>query len=114
MEAAGINQTTLAAKLGKSRQYIAKILGEKNRANFTIDSLAEISVALGVQLHTRLIPADDRMIFIGRSVTVPTTVSPTPAFPSAETATAAADADEFDSRNGFTFPTSHDRAELPA
>ncbi len=41
MEATGLNRNTLATKLGKSRQYIGKILDEEKPANFTIDALAD-------------------------------------------------------------------------
>lgn len=47
MEAANLNRNTLAAKIGKSRQYVGKILDEHRRANFTIDTLAELATALG-------------------------------------------------------------------
>ena len=64
MEAAGLNRNTLAAKLGKSRQYVGKILDEEQPANFTIDTLAEISSALGVKLHVRMFPENEEMIFL--------------------------------------------------
>ncbi len=71
MEAAGLNRNTLAAKLGKSRQYIGKVLDEENPANFTIDTLAELSVALGVMLHVRMLPENETIIFT-RQATTPT------------------------------------------
>lgn len=57
MEASGLNRNTLAAKIGKSRQYVGKILDDHRRANFTIDTLAELATALGLTLHTRMLPA---------------------------------------------------------
>lgn len=71
MEAAGLNRNTLAAKLGKSRQYIGKILDEEQAANFTIDTLAELSAALGVKLHVRMLPENEHMLF-ARQATAPT------------------------------------------
>jgi transcriptional regulator with XRE-family HTH domain len=114
MEVGGIKQNALATKLGKSRQYVGKILAENSRANFTIDTLAEISAVLGVQLCVRLIPSTDHMVFVRRPVTVRTMVAPTPPFPTDEATPFATDADEFESRNGFTIPKSHERADLPA
>lgn len=55
MEAAKLNRNTLAAKIGKSRQYVGKILDEHRRANFTIDTLAELATALGVTLQVRML-----------------------------------------------------------
>ena len=76
MDAAGLNRNTLATKLGKSRQYIGKILDEEQPANFTIDTLAEFSAALGVKLHVRMLPESEHMIFV-RGLTVTTKVEPT-------------------------------------
>ena len=67
MEVAGLNRNTLAALLGKSRQYIGKILDEENPANFTIDTLAELSAALSVKLHVRMLPESEHMIFARRT-----------------------------------------------
>lgn len=66
MEAAGMTRNALAGKIGKSRQYVSKILDEDRRVNFTIDSLAEFSAALGIQLCLRLLPASERMGFNAR------------------------------------------------
>jgi transcriptional regulator with XRE-family HTH domain len=53
MEAEGINKSQLAKMLGKSRQYISRVLNET--ANFTIDSLAEIACALNRKIEVRII-----------------------------------------------------------
>ena len=53
MEEDGINKSQLAEKLGKSRQYISRVLNET--ANFTIDSLAEIACALNRKIEVRMI-----------------------------------------------------------
>jgi DNA-binding phage protein len=51
MERAGLNKNTLATKLGKSRQYVGRILNEK--ANFTLETMADIACALGLRLSVR-------------------------------------------------------------
>lgn len=61
MEAANLNRNTLAAKIGKSRQYVGKILDEHRRANFTIDTLAELATALGVSLQVRMLPENEML-----------------------------------------------------
>lgn len=53
MEMEKINQSQLAERLGKSRQYVSRILNET--ANFTIDSLAEIAIALNRKIEVRMI-----------------------------------------------------------
>jgi len=105
MEAMGLNRNTLAAKLGKSRQYIGKILDEEQPANFTIDTLAELSAALGVKLHVRLLPEDEHLIFV-RGLTVTTKVKPTIDFPKSQTKHAAIFDDRFEASNitPFTSP----------
>ncbi len=80
MEDADLNRNTLAAKLGKSRQYVGKILDEEQPANFTIETLAELSSALGVKLHVRMLPENEHMIFV-RGLTVTTKVEPIEEFP---------------------------------
>ncbi len=79
MEESGLNRNTLAAKLGKTRQYVGKILDEGRRANFTIDTLAELSAVLGVKLHVRMLPENEHMIFV-RGLTMTTKVEPLPEF----------------------------------
>lgn len=64
MEASNLNRNSLAAKIGKSRQYVGKILDEDKRANFTIDTLAELATALGVSLHVRMLSANDQLKFV--------------------------------------------------
>jgi transcriptional regulator with XRE-family HTH domain len=49
MEEKRINKNQLAAMLAKSRQYVGRILNET--ANFTIETMAEISCALGKKLE---------------------------------------------------------------
>ena len=52
MEKQGIRKTDLAQKLNKSPQYISKIINET--ANFTIESMAAISSALGMTLEIKM------------------------------------------------------------
>ena len=112
MEAAGLNRNTFAAKLGKSRQYVGKILDEEQPANFTIDTLAELSAALGVKLHVRMLPESEHMIFV-RGLTVTTKVEPIADFPRHKPKTAAIFEDRFESSNITPFPSSrHDPSRL--
>lgn len=112
MEAAGLNRNTLAAKLGKSRQYVGKILDEEQPANFTIDTLAELSAALGVKLHVRMLPENEHMIFV-RGLTVTTKVEPIAEFPKTQARLASVFEDRFESSNITPFPsTRHDRPRM--
>ncbi|MFA6239665.1 MAG: helix-turn-helix transcriptional regulator [Candidatus Hydrogenedentales bacterium] len=55
MHEMNITKSALAERLGKSRQYVTRVLNES--ANFTIDSMAEIATALGRQLTIRVHPS---------------------------------------------------------
>jgi len=112
MEEAGLNRNTLAAKLGKTRQYVGKILDEEHRANFTIDTLAELSAALGVKLHVRMLPENEHMIFV-RGLTVTTKVEPIAAFPKSQDRLASIFEGRFESSNITPFPSQrHDPARM--
>ena len=50
LEENNMSQSDLALKLKKSRQYINKVLNEDNSINFTIETMAAISCALGMNL----------------------------------------------------------------
>ena len=104
METAGLNRNTLATQLGKSRQYIGKILDEEQPANFPIDTLAEISSALGIKLHVRMLPEDENLIFV-RGLTVTTKVEPIADFPKLQTKSASIFGDRFESCNISPFPS---------
>lgn len=52
MEKKGLSKTDLAQELNKSPQYISKIINET--ANFTIESMAAISCALGMTLEINM------------------------------------------------------------
>ena len=59
MHEKGINRNQLAAKLGKSRQYVGRILNEN--ANFTLETLAEFACALDMHVSARLYARDERL-----------------------------------------------------
>ena len=112
MEEAGLNRNTLAAKLGKTRQYVGKILDEERPANFTIDTLAELSSALGLKLHVRMLPEREHMIFV-RGLTVTTKVEPIAAFPKQQVRSTAIFEDRFEPSNFIPFPTNqHERPRM--
>lgn len=54
MEEEDINKNELARRLGTSRQYITKVLGEEDPNNFTIDSIARVAAALKRDVSLRL------------------------------------------------------------
>ena len=60
MEKQGVSRTELAEKIGKSRQYVSRVLNEN--VNFTIDTLALFTCALGCRLNVSLeeIPAENQ------------------------------------------------------
>jgi len=60
MHEQGINRNQLATKLGKSRQYVGRILNEN--ANFTLETLAEIACALDMHVAARLYFKDEYMV----------------------------------------------------
>ena len=112
MENAGLNRSSLAAKLGKSRQYVGKILDEATPANFTIDTLAELSAGLGVKLHVRMLPESEHMIFV-RGLTVTTKVEPLAEFPKPQVRSASIFEDRFEPSNISPFPSPrHDLSRL--
>ena len=53
LEETGLSKAQLAKRIGKTRQYINKVLNEDKRVNFTIESMVKIAHALGrkVDLH---------------------------------------------------------------
>ncbi len=62
MESQGLNRSQLAKKLGKTRQYVGRVLNEK--ANFTLETLAEIACALGMQVSARMYSRDEQMAIL--------------------------------------------------
>jgi transcriptional regulator with XRE-family HTH domain len=65
MEAEGINRNELARRLGKSRQYVSRILNETD--NFTIKTLAAIACALRRDIALRLLNPDERFEIVPRN-----------------------------------------------
>lgn len=51
-----ITKSELARRMGKSRQQINVLLDEEKKNNFTIETMARISTALGQRLVVRLLP----------------------------------------------------------
>lgn len=60
MQTFDISKAELARRLGKSRQYITKIL--QGTANFTLDSLVRIARALDCELEFRLSPKHEERL----------------------------------------------------
>lgn len=52
MDEEGLSKSQLAERLGKSRQYVGRVLNES--ANFTIDSISKIAAALERDVVLRL------------------------------------------------------------
>lgn len=55
----GLNKNALSQKLGKTRQYVGRILNES--ANFTFRTIAEITCALGWRVNVRMLAPDERL-----------------------------------------------------
>ena len=55
MELNNITQSDLAKKMNVKRQYVNKILNEDNDVNFTIQTMASISCALGKELQITML-----------------------------------------------------------
>lgn len=58
-EEMGLNKNQLAQRMGRSRQYLSRVVNETTRSNFTIDTLAEISTALDWRLIIRMLPRNE-------------------------------------------------------
>jgi hypothetical protein len=59
LEKRGENQTHLAQRWGKSRQYVSKIFREDKRVNFTIETMSALAHQLGCRLELRVIPTNN-------------------------------------------------------
>jgi len=60
MEKESISVSELAGRLGKSRQYVSRVLNET--ANFTLNSVARIAAALEKDVVLRLVDYDDEVV----------------------------------------------------
>ena len=58
----GLKPIHLAEKLGKSRQYVSRILNEK--ANFTFETMAAITCALDARVAARMFTPGERMAIL--------------------------------------------------
>ncbi|MBP9146615.1 MAG: helix-turn-helix transcriptional regulator [Thermoanaerobaculia bacterium] len=58
MEKRGMQRSELARRLGTSPAYVTKIL--RGKANFTLESLARIALALGGEFEFHFLPHDVR------------------------------------------------------
>lgn len=58
MDEQGLNRNQLANRLGKSRQYVGRVLNETS--NFTLDTLAEFACVLGMHVTVRLHSGKER------------------------------------------------------
>lgn len=66
MAETGLNKNALSQRLGKTRQYVGRILNES--ANFTFRTIAEIACALGWGINVRMLAPDERLSVV-RTVT---------------------------------------------
>ena len=64
MAKAGVNKNELARRLAKSRQYVTKILSEAKSVNFTIETMAAISCALGRKMEQRMVGLGERLAVV--------------------------------------------------
>ncbi len=58
----GISRSELAARLGKTPQYITKIF--RGDVNFTIESMVKLTRATGGRLHIRVAPEEREVRFV--------------------------------------------------
>ena len=51
---AGITKSELARQLGKSRQYVGRVLDEEEGENFTLETMAAFACAVGLRLEVAM------------------------------------------------------------
>ena len=56
LEASGITQTELAARLGKTKGYVSQLMG--GGRNLTLRTLADVADALGCRARIQICPAE--------------------------------------------------------
>ncbi len=59
MEDLGVNQTVVASKWGRSRQYLSKLLNEDKRVNFTFETATELAMAVNRKFDFVLVDMDE-------------------------------------------------------
>jgi len=62
-------KSTLADRLGKTRQYIQKLFNEDKRVNFTIETLCTVAHALGRRVHMHVYRENEQPVIISRTRT---------------------------------------------
>lgn len=60
------SKSTLAERLGKTRQYIQKLFSEDKRVNFTIETLCTVAHALGRRIHLHVYRENELPVVISR------------------------------------------------
>jgi transcriptional regulator with XRE-family HTH domain len=63
MEENGVNQTELANRWGKTRQYLSKLLNEDRRVNFTIETMCEVAHLLHRRVDILVMPPSEAAPF---------------------------------------------------
>lgn len=56
LEASGINQSELAARLGKTKGYVSQLMG--GGRNLTLRTLADVAEALGCRVRVQVCPVE--------------------------------------------------------
>ncbi|HSG38536.1 MAG TPA: helix-turn-helix transcriptional regulator [Thermoanaerobaculia bacterium] len=56
LEASGITQSELAARLGKTKGYVSQLMG--GGRNLTLRTLADVADALGCRIRVQVCPAE--------------------------------------------------------
>ena len=74
----GVSKSELARRLGKSRQQLNIMLDEDKRNNFTIETMAKLSTALGRKLHVRMLKPEVEVQLKHKSVLHKTQLSTKP------------------------------------
>lgn len=69
LEADAVTKSELARRLGKSRQQLNILLDENKRNNFTIETMAKLSTALGRKLIVRML-ASETEVQLNRNIVV--------------------------------------------
>ena len=90
LEETGLNKSQLGKRIGKSRQYVNKILDEDKRVNFTIETMTKIAHAINCRLDIHVLKKNEeaqifrtvdhrevRPVFEGADLTGSRTIRPT-------------------------------------
>lgn len=62
MKRQGVTQSELARRIGKSRQYVSRLLNES--ANFTLETIAELSCALGQRVTVKMYTPGESVVVL--------------------------------------------------